>query len=139
MSEPRDERTPTTEADWRARLNDDAFRVLRHEATEPPGSSPLEHELRPGLYRCAGCGQPLFRADAKFDSGSGWPSFFEPLPGALETKLDHSLAVPRREYHCSHCGGHQGHVFEDGPDPTGLRYCNNGVALAFEPADDAPG
>lgn len=139
MSEPRDERTPTDEAEWRARLNDDAFRVLRHEATEPPGSSPLNRENRPGVYHCAGCGQPLFRADAKFDSGTGWPSFFEPLPGALETKTDRSLGVPRREYHCSRCGGHQGHVFEDGPDPTGLRYCNNGVALAFEPADDAPG
>lgn len=136
MSDEREEWT-LSESTWRERLTGEAFAVLRQEATEPPSSSPLNNEKRPGVYRCAACGQALFRADTKYDSGTGWPSFYRPLPGALETKIDHHLGVPRQEYHCSRCGGHQGHVFEDGPDPTGLRYCNNGVALEFEPDEDA--
>jgi peptide-methionine (R)-S-oxide reductase len=106
---------------------------MREEGTERRFTSPLNEEKRKGAYLCAGCGQPLFRSDMKFDSGTGWPSFFTALPGALETKLDHKLFTVRTEYHCARCGGHQGHVFEDGPEPTGLRYCNNGVALRFEP------
>ena len=110
--------------------------MLREEGTERPGSSPLNWEKRPGTYVCAGCGQPLFRSDTKYESGTGWPSFFAAIDGAVETKTDYKLIWPRTEYHCSRCGGHQGHIFEDGPEPTGLRYCNNGVALTFVPAED---
>lgn len=120
--------------DWRARLDEDQFAVLRQEATEPAGTSPLAKERRAGIYHCAGCDLALFDAAAKFASGTGWPSFSDHLPGALETKRDYKLWTPRIEYHCARCGGHQGHVFEDGPPPTGLRYCNNGVALTFAPA-----
>jgi peptide-methionine (R)-S-oxide reductase len=119
--------------DWRCLLTPEQYRVLRHEGTERAGTSPLNHEQRAGTYVCAGCGQPLFKSDMKFDSGTGWPSFYTALPGALDTKMDRKLFMARTEYHCARCGGHQGHVFEDGPDPTGLRYCNNGVALRFEP------
>ncbi len=105
--------------------------MLRQEATEPPHSSPLNAEKRPGLYHCAGCDLPLFDAAAKYDSGTGWPSFHTPLPGALGSKTDFKLILPRTEYHCARCGGHQGHVFGDGPRPSGKRYCNNGVALRF--------
>ena len=121
--------------EWRKRLAPEQFRVLRKEGTEPAGSSPLDREKRPGVFACAGCGLPLFTSAMKFDSGTGWPSFFTTIPGALETKKDFLLILPRTEYHCARCGGHHGHVFNDGPPPTGLRYCNNGVALQFIPKD----
>jgi peptide-methionine (R)-S-oxide reductase len=127
------DRIERTDEEWRRLLTPEQYKVLRREGTERAGTSPLNHEKRPGKYVCAGCGQPLFTADMKFDSGTGWPSFFAALPGALETKPDNSLWMQRTEYHCARCGGHQGHVFDDGPQPTGQRYCNNGVALRFEP------
>lgn len=110
--------------------------VLREEGTERPFSSPLNHEKREGTYACAGCGAQLFSSQAKYESGSGWPSFYEALPGAFETKTDYHIGVARTEYHCAQCGGHHGHVFPDGPQPTGLRYCNNGVALEFRPKQE---
>ena len=122
-----------SEADRNAGLTPEARVVLCEEGTERPFSSPLYHETRKGVYACAACGFPLFDSQAKYDSGTGWPSFFDVLPGHVETKVDFKLGVPRTEYHCARCGGHQGHVFGDGPAPTGLRYCNNGVALRFEP------
>jgi peptide-methionine (R)-S-oxide reductase len=125
-----------TEDEWRQLLGEDAFRVLRKEGTERPWTSPLNDEKRSGTYACAGCGQPLFISRTKYDSGTGWPSFYDVLDGAIETKRDFKLILPRTEYHCSRCGGHQGHVFEDGPAPTGLRYCNNGVALRFIPDEE---
>ena len=123
-----------TDAEWRSRLSPLAYDVLRHEGTERPWSSPLDAEKRPGVFVCAGCSLPLFSSAMKFDSGTGWPSFFTTIPGAFATKVDTKLIVPRTEYHCVKCGGHQGHVFDDGPRPTGLRYCNDGVALRFIPA-----
>ena len=123
-----------SDAEWKKRLSPAAYDVLRHEGTERPGSSPLLREHRKGTFACAGCGLALFKSDWKFESGTGWPSFYTAIPGALGTKTDHLLVVPRTEYHCARCLGHQGHVFDDGPKPTGLRYCNDGVALKFVPA-----
>jgi peptide-methionine (R)-S-oxide reductase len=123
-----------SDAEWRKRLSPAAYDVLRHEGTEPPGSSPLLGEHRKGTFACAGCGLALFRSDWKFESGTGWPSFYQVVPGAVGTRTDRQLIIPRTEYHCAQCLGHQGHVFDDGPRPTGLRYCNDGVALQFVPA-----
>ena len=123
-----------TEAQWRERLTPEAFAVLREEATEPPYTSPLNDEHREGTFVCAGCANPLYASETKFDSGTGWPSFTEPLAGAIGTRTDYKLIYPRTEVHCARCGGHLGHVFEDGPEPTGLRYCMNGAAMDFEPA-----
>ena len=120
-----------SDADWRRRLPADSYQVLRHEATERPGTSPLLKEHRKGVFACLGCGLPLFKSDWKYESGTGWPSFYRAIPGALGTKTDFKIGVPRTEYHCAQCLGHQGHVFNDGPRPTGLRYCNNGLALKF--------
>jgi peptide-methionine (R)-S-oxide reductase len=120
-----------SEAAWKQRLSPAAYAVLRQQGTERPFSSPLEGEKRKGTFVCAGCRLPLFSSSTKFDSGTGWPSFWQPLSEAVATKLDFKLIVPRTEYHCRRCGGHQGHVFNDGPRPTGKRYGNNGVALAF--------
>ncbi len=128
---------PKPGPDWKKLLTPAAYAVLFEEDTERPFSSPLNDEHRPGTFVCAACYQPLFDAHAKFDSGTGWPSFYEPLSGRLATKRDFKLIVPRTEYHCNHCGGHQGHVFDDGPPPTGLRYCNNGLALRFIPKGEA--
>jgi peptide-methionine (R)-S-oxide reductase len=132
MKDTRFEVEKTVE-EWRAELRPDQFRVLREHATERPGTSPLNHEKRSGTFRCAGCGQPLFAAETKFESGTGWPSFSAPLDEAVETEVDSSHFMVRTEVHCAKCGGHLGHVFPDGPRPTGLRYCMNGTALDFEP------
>ena len=123
-----------SDAEWRRRLSPAAYAVLRQEGTERPFSSPLEAEKRQGVFVCGGCRLPLFSSSRKYDSGTGWPSFWEPLSGAVATKVDFKLIVPRTEYHCRRCGGHQGHVFNDGPRPSGKRYCNNGVALLFVPS-----
>lgn len=122
---------------WRKKLTDKQYNVLREEGTERAFTSPLLEEHREGVFVCAACDLPLFSSQAKYDSGTGWPSFFDTLPGHLETKTDYALIYPRTEYHCARCGGHQGHVFEDGPKPTGLRYCNNGVSLKFIPKGDS--
>lgn len=123
-----------SEREWQERLTPMEFNVLRKEATERPGTSPLNQEKRKGTFVCAGCELPLFTSEQKYDSGTGWPSFFDVIDGSIGTKVDKKLFSVRTEYHCSRCGGHQGHVFKDGPRPTGLRYCNNGVALSFKEA-----
>lgn len=122
-----------SEEEWQKELTPGQYDVLRREGTERAFTSPLNDEKRAGAFVCAGCGLPLFSSKAKYNSGTGWPSFYEAIPGHIETKTDHKIGVARTEYHCARCGGHQGHVFEDGPEPTGLRYCNNGVALKFVP------
>lgn len=125
------------DAEWKKRLPAQSYQVMRKEGTERAGSSPLNEEKRTGVFACAGCGLPLFTSEMKFESGTGWPSFFTTIPGVFETKKDFYLIYPRTEYHCIRCGAHHGHLFDDGPPPTGLRYCNNGVALKFLPKDNA--
>jgi peptide-methionine (R)-S-oxide reductase len=127
------ERLELSDEDWKKILEPRAYGVLRHEDTERPGSSPLNDEKRSGTFVCAGCYLPLFLSNQKYESGTGWPSFFDKIDGNIATTTDYKLIFPRTEYHCVRCGGHQGHVFTDGPPPTGLRYCNNGVALRFVP------
>ncbi|NCJ08416.1 peptide-methionine (R)-S-oxide reductase MsrB [Synechococcales cyanobacterium C] len=126
-----------SQAEWQALLTPEQYRVLRKHGTERAGTSPLDKQYGQGTYICAGCQQPLFTSDTKFNSGTGWPSFFQPIEGAIATTTDRSLFMVRTEVHCSRCGGHLGHVFEDGPAPTGLRYCMNGVALEFQPVAEA--
>ncbi len=120
-----------TNAEWRKKLTPKQYEVLREEGTERAFTSPLLNEHRDGVFACAGCDLPLFSSSYKYDSGTGWPSFYDTIDGHIEKKIDHKLLSPRTEYHCARCGGHQGHVFNDGPQPTGLRYCNNGEALKF--------
>jgi peptide-methionine (R)-S-oxide reductase len=131
-----DETFPVQKSDdeWRRQLTADQYTVLRRHSTERPFSSPLDREKRRGTFVCAGCGHALFSSSTKFDSGTGWPSFWQPLPNAIGTSIDRVLFMPRTEVHCARCGGHLGHVFEDGPRPTGLRYCMNGAAMKFTPA-----
>jgi len=123
-------------SEWKKTLTPKQYDVLREEGTERAGSSPLDNEKRPGVFVCAGCTMPLFTSAMKFDSGTGWPSFFTTIPDVVGTSRDFKLILPRTEYHCVRCGGHQGHIFNDGPQPTGLRYCNNGVALRFIPKSE---
>ncbi|MBC5825425.1 MAG: peptide-methionine (R)-S-oxide reductase MsrB [Candidatus Eremiobacteraeota bacterium] len=123
-----------SDKEWRKRLTPAQYDILRQHGTEPPFSSPLDHERRPGTYACAGCDLGLYPSKTKFDSGTGWPSFYAPLANAVATSKDFALVMPRTEVHCRRCGGHLGHVFDDGPKPTGLRYCMNGLALTFHPA-----
>ena len=118
--------------DWDSNLTPEQNYILKQEGTEPPGSSPLNNEKREGTYHCAGCGIKLFDSSMKFDSGTGWPSFFKSLPNVFETKTDNLIGYPRTEYHCKNCKGHHGHLFDDGPKPTGKRYCNNGTCLIFK-------
>jgi peptide-methionine (R)-S-oxide reductase len=132
---PAADRVEKSESDWQRVLTPEQFRVLRKHGTERAGTSPLNTEHRKGVFTCAGCGQPLFASDTKFDSGTGWPSFWQPLDNAIETSSDRSFFMTRTEVHCRRCAGHLGHVFEDGPAPTGLRYCMNGVAMKFEPKE----
>jgi peptide-methionine (R)-S-oxide reductase len=127
-----------SEDEWRRKLSPAQHRVLREHGTERAGSSPLDKQYGEGIYHCAGCGQPLFASDTKFNSGTGWPSFWAPLDQAVETETDRSFFMTRTEVHCSRCGGHLGHVFDDDPQPTGQRYCMNGVSLDFHPAEKSP-
>jgi len=124
-----------TEAEWRAQLTPEQYQILREHGTEPPGSSPLLHEHRKGIFACAGCDLPLYASETKFESGTGWPSFYRPLENAVGETKDYSYGMVRTEVHCRRCGGHLGHVFDDGPPPTGLRYCIDGLALVFHPAN----
>ena len=124
-------------SEWRELLSPEAFAILFKEATERPGTSALNREHRAGTFVCAACHLPLFESAAKYESGTGWPSFFQPIEGRLETRTDYKMILPRTEYHCTRCGGHHGHVFKDGPPPTGRRYCNNGEALVFVPEGEA--
>jgi peptide-methionine (R)-S-oxide reductase len=135
MAQAADETFPVSKSaeDWRKQLSPAAFKVLREHGTERAGTSPLNAEKRVGVFHCAGCGQALYKSDTKFESGTGWPSFWQPIDGAIGVKKDRSFFMVRTEVHCSNCGGHLGHVFEDGPKPTGLRYCMNGVAMTFTP------
>lgn len=121
--------------EWNKLVSNQEFNILFEEGTEPPGSSSLNHVKKDGTFVCAACYLPLFEFDKKYESGTGWPSFYDAIAGRVDTKLDLKLIWPRKEYHCIRCGGHQGHIFEDGPEPTGLRYCNNGLALKFIPVD----
>lgn len=123
-----------TDAEWKKLLTSEQYYILRDEGTEPAHSSPLNNEKRQGQYVCAACESPLFSSEMKYDSGTGWPSFYTTLPNAMQTKTDFKLIYPRTEYHCARCGGHHGHIFKDGPKPTGQRWCNNGLALKFIPA-----
>ena len=128
------EKLVLTETEWKAKLTEEEYYILRQSGTERPGTSVLNNEKRNGVYQCAGCDLPLFNSDMKFDSGAGWPWFFDYIPNSLGFKTDFKIVIPRKEYHCARCGGHHGHVFKDGPEPTGLRYCNNGFALKFIPS-----
>jgi len=130
---PSKEPVEKSDEEWQRELTPDQYRVLRQHGTERAGTSPLNSEKRPGMFRCAGCGEPLFDSTTKYESGSGWPSFYKPLEGSVGTSEDGSHLMRRTEVHCAKCGGHLGHVFPDGPQPTGERYCMNGVALKFEP------
>jgi len=130
------EQIKKTDAEWRTQVAADRYQVLFKDATEPPFTSPLNDEKRDGTFVCAACKLPLFKSADKFDSGTGWPSFTQPIPGSIGTKRDFKLVWPRTEYHCARCGGHQGHVFNDGPRPRGERWCNNGLALEFVPAGE---
>ena len=137
MAETKTFEVTKTSEQWKQQLTPSQYNVLRNHGTERPGTSPLNQEKRKGLFACAGCDLPLFSSETKYESGTGWPSFWQPLPNAVGTKSDRSLLMTRTEVHCHRCGGHLGHVFEDGPKPTGLRYCMNGVAMTFKPASAA--